>query len=127
MVRFKNSQTRRHGMKLALRWAGLTLAVWVATSIISGVHIKNGVWNYFWIAALFGLINTFLGSLIKLLTLPAVLVSFGLFLIVVNAAMLQLTDRWSDVLTIDNFRSALLAALIISLVSGFSRKIFKKR
>ncbi len=114
-------------MKLALRWAGLTLAVWVATSIISGVHIKNGVWNYFWIAALFGLINTFLGSLIKLLTLPAVLVSFGLFLIVVNAAMLQLTDRWSDVLTIDNFRSALLAALIISLVSGFSRKIFKKR
>ena len=127
MVRFKNSQTRRHGLKLALRWAGLTLAVWVATSIISGVHIKNGVWNYFWIAALFGLINTFLGSLIKLLTLPAVLVSFGLFLIVVNAAMLQLTDRWSDVLTIDNFRSALLAALIISLVSGFSRKIFKKR
>ena len=114
-------------MKLALRWAGLTLAVWVATSIISGVHIKNGVWNYFWIAALFGLITTFLGSLIKLLTLPAVLVSFGLFLIVVNAAMLQLTDRWSDVLTIDNFRSALLAALIISLVSGFSRKIFKKR
>lgn len=114
-------------MKLALRWAGLTLAVWVATSIISGVHIKNGVWNYFWIAALFGLINTFLGRLIKLLTLPAVLVSFGLFLIVVNAAMLQLTDRWSDVLTIDNFRSALLAALIISLVSGFSRKIFKKR
>jgi putative membrane protein len=114
-------------MKLALRWAGLTLAVWVATSVISGVHIKEGVWNYFWIAALFGLINTFLGSLIKLLTLPAVLVSFGLFLIVVNAAMLQLTDRWSDVLTIDNFRSALLAALIISLVSGFSRKIIKKR
>jgi len=114
-------------MKLALRWAGLTLAVWVATSAISGVHIKEGVWNYFWIAALFGLINTFLGSLIKLLTLPAVLVSLGLFLIVVNAGMLQLTDRWSDVLTIDNFRSALLAALIISFVSGFSRKIIKQR
>lgn len=113
-------------MKILARWAGLTLAVWVATSIISGVHVKPGAWNYFWIAAIFGLVNTFLGSFIKLLTLPAVLLSFGLFLIVVNAAMLELTDRWSDVLTIDNFKSALLAAIIISVVSSFSRKIVKR-
>ena len=104
-------------MKILARWAGLTLAVWVATSIISGVHIKNGAWNYFWIAAIFG---------VKLLTLPAVILSFGFFLIIVNAAMLQLTDRWSDVLTIDNFKSALLAAIIISVVSSFSKKLLKK-
>jgi len=84
-------------------------------------------WNYFWIAAIFGLINTFLGSLVKLLTLPAVILSFGFFLIVVNAAMLQLTDRWSDVLTIDNFKSALLAAIIISIVSSFSKNLLKKK
>lgn len=113
-------------MKILARWAGLTLAVWVATSVISGVHIKNGAWNYFWIAAIFGLINTFLGSIVKLLTLPAVILSFGFFLIIVNAAMLQLTDRWSDVLTIDNFKSALLAAIIISVVSSFSKKLLKK-
>lgn len=114
-------------MKIVARWAGLTLAVWIATSIVSGVHIKSGAWNYFWIAAIFGLANTFLGSFIKLLTLPAVILSFGLFLIVVNAAMLELTDRWSDVLTIDNFKSALLAAFIISVISGFSRKILKRK
>ena len=51
---------------------------------------------------------------------------FGLFIFVINAAMLMLVDRWSDVLTIDKFTSALIGSLIISLISGLTNKIIKR-
>ena len=113
-------------MSLVLRWAVLAGAFWVTTLIVDGIEIKEGAWNYFWAAALFGLINTFIGSLLKLFTLPAVILTFGLFVFVINAAMLMLTDRWSDVITIDSFTSALIGSLLISIFSGIANKIVKR-
>jgi putative membrane protein len=113
-------------MKLVLRWAILAGSFWVTTLIVDGIQIKSGVWNYFWVAALFGIINTLLGSLLKLFTLPAVILTFGLFVFVINAAMLMLTDRWSDVITIDRFISALIGSFLISIVSGLTNKIVKR-
>jgi putative membrane protein len=110
-------------MKLLIRWVTLTAAFWVATFFISGIQIDGGVKTYLWVALLFGLINALLGSIIKLITLPFTLLSFGAFLVIINAAMLQLTDRWSDKLSIDNFWSAIFASLIISVVSGVLRKV----
>ena len=113
-------------MRILIRWAVLALSFWITTLIVSGIHIKSGAWNYFWVAAIFGVINTVLGSLLKLFTLPAVILTFGLFIFVINAAMLMLTDRWSDVLHIDSFGTALLGSLIISIVSGLTNKIVKR-
>jgi putative membrane protein len=113
-------------MNLVKRWVILALAFRLTTFIVSGIEIEDGAWNYFWVAALFGVVNTFLGGLLKLFTLPAVILTFGLFVFVINAAMLTLVDRWSDVLTIDKFTSALIGALIISLISGFTNKIVSK-
>ena len=113
-------------MSIVLRWAVLAGAFWVTTLVVDGIQIKEGAWNYFWVAALFGLINTFIGSLLKLFTLPAVILTFGLFVFVINAAMLMLVDRWSDVLTIDKFTSALIGSLIISLISGLTNKIVNR-
>ena len=113
-------------MNLVKRWVILALAFWLTTFIVSGIEIKDGAWNYFWVAALFGVVNTLLGGLLKLFTLPAVIITFGLFVFVINAAMLTLVDRWSDVLTIDKFTSALIGALIISLISGFTNKFINK-
>ena len=113
-------------MKLVLRWAILAGSFWVTTLIVDGIQIKSGAWNFFWVAALFGIINTLLGSILKLFTLPAVILTFGLFVFVINAAMLMLTDRWSDVITIDRFTSALIGSFIISFVSGLANKIVKR-
>jgi putative membrane protein len=113
-------------VSLVLRWAVLAGAFWITTLIVSGIQIKDGAWNYFWVAALFGLINTFIGSLLKLFTLPAVILTFGLFVFVINAAMLMLTDRWSDVITIDSFTSALIGSLLISIFSGIANKLIKR-
>ena len=113
-------------MKLVLRWAILAGSFWVTTLIVDGIQIKSGAWNFFWVAALFGIINTLLGSILKLFTLPAVILTFGLFVFVINAAMLMLTDRWSDVITIDRFTSALIGSFIISIVPGLANKIVKR-
>ena len=85
----------------------------------------GGVKTYLWVALLFGLINALLGGLIRLVTLPITFLSFGLFLVVINAAMLQLTARWSDKLTIDNFWSAIFASLIISFVTSVLGKVLR--
>jgi len=113
-------------VSLVLRWAVLAGAFWITTLIVNGIQIKDGAWNYFWVAALFGLINTFIGSILKLFTLPAVILTFGLFVFVINAAMLMLTDRWSDVITVDSFTSALIGSLLISIFSGIANKLIKR-
>ncbi|MFM8447736.1 MAG: phage holin family protein [Candidatus Nanopelagicaceae bacterium] len=110
-------------MKILVRWGTLAASFWVATTVVSGIKIDGGFKTYLWVALLFGLINTIIGGLIKLLTFPISILSFGLFIFVINAAMLQLTDRWSDKLSIDNFWSAIFASVIISVVSGALRKI----
>ncbi len=113
-------------MKLLIRWGALSAAFWVATALIPGIVVKGGFTTYLWVALLFGLLNATLGSFLKLLTLPAVILTLGLFLVVVNAAILMLVARWSDKLDVNNFWSALLAAAVISvitrLVSGVSKK-----
>ena len=113
-------------MRLLLRLVSGALAFWATTSLIAGIAVIGGAKTYLWVAFLFGLINGLLGSLVKLLTLPAILLSLGLFSFVINAAMLMLTARWSDKLDIDNFWSALFASLIISIVTTFLNQLFKK-
>ena len=114
-------------MKLILRWAILALAIWATTAVIPGIKVTGGFGAYLWVALLFGFINAFLGSFLKLLTFPAVLLSFGLFSFVINAAMLMLTSRWSKHLDVDNFLTALLGSLLISVISAILSAVTNKR
>jgi putative membrane protein len=104
----------------------MALAFWVATQLVPGIEVIGSTWSYFWVALIFATINVTIGSLVRLLTLPAVLLTLGLFLVVVNAAMLALTARWSDTLEIQDFWSAIFAAVIISVMNWFSSKVFKR-
>jgi len=116
-------------MKLLVRWAALALSFWVATALIPGIDVEGGFTTFLWVALLFGLLNATLGSLLKLLTFPAVILTLGLFLVVVNAAMLMLVSRWSEKLEVENFWAAIFAAIIISvitrLVSSVGTKVIK--
>ena len=102
---------------LLIRWAVLAFSMWIATLVVPGITVDGGITTYLWVALLFGLINSVFGSIIKVLTFPVSIVTFGLFLFVVNAAMLSLTARWSEKLEITGFWSALLASLIISVIT----------
>jgi putative membrane protein len=102
---------------ILVRWAVLAFSMWIATLVVPGITVNGGVGTYLWVALLFGLINSVFGSIIKVLTFPVSIVTFGLFLFVVNAAMLSLTARWSEKLDVTGFWSALLASLIISVIT----------
>ena len=104
-------------MSLLIRWAALAFSMWIATLVVPGITVAGGVTTYLWVALLFGLINSVFGSIIKVLTFPVSIVTFGLFLLVVNAAMLSLTARWSEKLDVTGFWSALFASLIISVIT----------
>jgi len=102
---------------LLIRWAVLAFSMWIATLVVPGITVDGGITTYLWVALLFGLINSVFGSIIKVLTFPVSIVTLGLFLFVVNAAMLSLTARWSEKLEVTGFWSALLASLIISVIT----------
>lgn len=104
-------------MNLIIRWAVLAFAMWVSTLAVPGITVNGGFTTYLWVALLFGLINSIFGSLIKVLTFPVSIVTFGIFLFVVNAAMLSLTARWSEKLDVTGFWSALFASVIISAIT----------
>jgi putative membrane protein len=102
---------------IVVRWAVLAFSMWIATLIVPGITVNGGIGTYLWVALLFGLINSVFGSIIKVLTFPVSIVTFGLFLFVVNAAMLSLTARWSEKLEVTGFWTALLASIIISVIT----------
>ena len=124
--RFASARVYNFLMKLLVRWGALALSFWVATALIPGIDVKGGFTTYLWVALLFGLLNATLGNLLKMLTFPAVILTLGLFLVVVNASILMLVARWSDKLDVSNFWSAILAALVISLVTRVVTNVNKK-
>jgi putative membrane protein len=72
--------------------------------------------SYLWIGLLFGVVNALVGPVLRLLSLPFVLLTLGLFLLVVNAALLGLTAAITDRLTIDGFGTAVIGGLILAVV-----------
>jgi putative membrane protein len=95
------------------------VALWVASEIVGDkFELEGELWQILLVAAVFGLVNAFLRPIAKLLSLPVIILSLGLFILVINAFMLLLTDLITgDLLEIDGFGRAFLGALIISIVS----------
>ncbi len=114
-------------MKLLVRWGALAIAIWAVAAWLPGITVSGGFSTYMKVALVFGLVNTFIGSLLKILTFPAVLLSLGLFAWVINAAMLMLTDKWSDSLKVDGFWWAVLGSFLISAISSIINNAFKPK
>jgi len=87
--------------------------------LLSGVKIKNFL-TALGVAVLLGLVNTFLKPVLVFLTLPLTIVTFGLFILVINALMLMLVDALVDGLKIKHFGWAVLYSLLLSILNlGF--------
>jgi putative membrane protein len=103
---------------ILISWAVLAVAFALTTWILSGIAISGGFWGYVWVSALFGIVNAFIGTILRILTFPLILLTLGLFSVIVNALLLELTDLLTDNLTIDSFFwSAIWAAIVLSIVS----------
>ena len=114
-------------MKFLLKVIVNAMAIWVAAWILDGVVVSGDddldtLLTYALIGVIFGVINTFIKPVIKVLAFPFYVLTLGLLAFVVNAFMLQLTEWISDWLglgfTIDEFWwTAIWAAIIVTLVS----------
>ncbi len=98
------------------------MGLWVATRIVPGVSYTGGWIPLLGVALVFGVVNAFVRPVARILTFPIVILTLGLFLLVINGFMLWLTSALSDGLDlgfhVQGFVAAFLGALVVSIVSG---------
>ena len=110
-------------VQLLINAAALYVAVLVVPNLDFAFEPADAWWKFLLVAFIFGLVNTFLKPVLRILTLPITLMTLGIFLFVLNALLLLLTGAISDQLnlglTVGDFFAALLGSIVISLV-GFA-------
>jgi len=94
----------------------VALGLWLAAQLVPGITV-HGAGTVLGAALLLGIVNAVVRPLLVILTLPITVVTLGLFLLVINAAMLGLVARMFDDFTIAGFGSALLGAMVVSVTS----------
>ena len=95
--------------------------------IVPGIEVHGGFGALLWISLLFSLVNAILGPVFKLLSLPLIVLSLGLFLLVINAALLGITAWLSSHLDVDSFGAAVLGGLLIALFSWLATMALPNR
>jgi len=102
---------------LLVAWLVTAAAIAIAAAIVPSVEIDGGVVALLGVALLFGIVNAILGTVLRFLSLPLNLITFGLFALVVNGVLLAATAGLSDNLEVGGFLAAIVAACLISLLS----------
>ena len=108
-----------------LRVLVAALGLWLATELVSGIQVSTAG-TLIVAALLLGLVNAVVRPIVVILTLPFTLVTLGLFLLVVNAAMLGLVAAFLPGFAISGFWPAFWAAIVVSVVSWIGSVLFKK-
>lgn len=113
--------------RIALRLVVMALIIGLVAEIVSGIHVNGGFASLLWIAVLFSLVNLVLSPILHLLGLPLIIITLGLFLLVINAALLGITAALTSDLDIDNFWSAVLGGLLIAIFSSIAEMFLPLR
>ena len=108
-------------MVFLLRLLINAVALWVAIRLVDGIDHRGSLWSLLFVALVFGVLNASIRPLLKLLSLPVIILTLGLFIFVINAFMLMMTGWVSGVLNLGfyvaGFWDAFLGGLIVSVVS----------
>jgi putative membrane protein len=107
-----------------LRWFVTTIAVLVAERLLPGIQC-NGWGTLLGASLLLGIINAFVRPVLLLLSLPFIIVTMGLFILVVNALLLWLVANIIPGFRVDGFWDAFFGSIIISLVSWVLSSFFR--
>ncbi len=113
-----------HMSKILLLWVTLACAIGLTAALLPGMEIDGGFGGLLLVALAFSIVNVFIGTILRLLTIPLKLITLGLIALVVNAALLAITAWWLDRLSVDNFLTAVVAALLISAFSAVAQHFF---
>ena len=117
--------------KFILRWAINAIALYLAVLILPGIDLRTDLVSILWLALIFGLVNALLRPLIQILTCPLIILTLGLFTIVINTFLFWLTSvigqSFGFGLTISDpvWWNAFLGGLVVSIVSVVMTMILK--
>lgn len=113
-----------HAIKLISRWVITSIALVIATRLLPGIHVQD---SNAWVAVgvmamILGLVNAFIRPLLTFLSCGVILLTMGLFMLVINAVTLWLASQIAVELfnigfVVDGFGSALLGSIIVTIVS----------
>ncbi len=109
-------------MGFLIRTLVSALGLWLAAAMVPGIAVQGG-WTLLGAALLLGIVNAVVRPLLIVFTLPITVLTLGFFLLVINAAMLGLVAWLLDGFAIAGFGSALLGAIVVSLV-GWGAALF---
>jgi putative membrane protein len=108
-------------MRFFVRLLVNAAALWVATEIVPGVTFSGGPMPLLGVALVFGVVNALIRPVAKILTFPLIILTLGIFALIINGLMLWLTSSLSAALGlgfhVSGFWAAFLGALVVSLVS----------
>jgi putative membrane protein len=113
-----------------IRWAINAIALYIAINIVPGIEAQNTQWiAIFGLALIFGFLNALLRPLLTLMTCPLIILTLGLFTLLINTLMFYLAGvigtNFGIGFQVVNFSSAFWGGIVISLVSIFLSLIFK--
>ncbi len=115
--------------KFIIRWAINAVGLYAAVWLVPGIEYLGDWTGILWLALIIGLLNALVRPLLKFLTCPLIILTLGLFTIVINTVMLLLTrtigQSFGIGLSVDGFWSALLGSLVMSAVSIVMSLIFR--
>jgi putative membrane protein len=119
-------------MKLLVRWVITALALFAAAWLVPGIVVESNAWTvYAAMAVILGLVNAVVRPLLKLLTCPLIILTLGIFVLVINGFTLwlssQVAQSWFNVgYYVDGFGAAFLGGLIVSVVSVILSALVKE-
>ena len=101
-----------------IRILGNSVAIYAAFLFVPGFMIKGGIKEFLLAGVLLGLLNKIVKPPIKLLTMPLIILTLGLFLVVINALMLWLVDYAFEFVSIENITALVWATVVVAIANG---------
>jgi putative membrane protein len=109
-------------ISLLVRWLANTLALFIVVTVVPHFH-QSSITTLFLAALVLGLLNAVVRPILFWLTLPLTVITLGLFLVILNALMLELTTVLVPGFTIDSFGWAIVGAIVLGIVSLLTNRI----
>ena len=113
--------------RFAIRWGVSTLGLWIAAAILGPERLSaGGQWHTVIIAGFFlALVNMALKPLVRFLSLPAIVLTLGLFMLVINGLLILIASYLYSSLYVKNLWVAILAGIIVGLVNFLVSRILE--
>ena len=118
---------KRATTRFLIRWLVSGLGLWIAAGLFDGITYDDRIVVLVVAGLILAIVNTIIKPIVILLSLPAILFSLGLFMLVINGLMVTLVSSLYSQLDIDNFLVAMLAGIVIGLVNFLVTTILEEK